>query len=86
MSTLDSEGDWQALHDGSHGFRYEEFHDGEWRGIRVDGEWLSGRPHHVIYFAAPAQWLEYPDWARDRRDEIIARIKSKLREPDYTYE
>jgi hypothetical protein len=46
---------------------------------------LTGRAHHVIYFASPREWLAYPEWARDRRDEIVARVKSALRPPDYEY-
>ena len=64
---------------------YEELRDGVWERIDVDGEMLMGRAHHVIYFASPEQWLRYPPWARERRDEIIARITSELREPDYEY-
>lgn len=65
---------------------YEEFHAGEWRKIDVDGEMLIGRAHHVIYFASPEKWLLYPEWARGRREEIISRIKSEFKEPDYEYD
>ena len=44
---------------------------------------LTGRAHHVIYFRPPERWQEYPEWARHRREEIIARTKSEFREPDY---
>jgi hypothetical protein len=64
---------------------YEELRDGVWERIHVDGEMLMGRAHHAIYFAAPERWLEYPQWARTRRDEIVARITSEFREPDYEY-
>lgn len=64
---------------------YEELHGGVWERIDIDGEMLTGRAHHVIYFASPESWLRYPHWARQRRDEIIARITSELREPDYEY-
>jgi hypothetical protein len=38
---------------------------------------LVGPVHHVIYFVSPERWQQrYPDWARDRRDEIIARVKA----------
>lgn len=77
---------WRVGHRGRDVMYYEEFHDGQWRQIDLDGEMLVGRAHHVIYFASPEQWQHYPEWARDRRDEIIARIKSDFREPDYEYE
>jgi len=49
-------------------------------------EWNApGRAHHVIYFATPERWREYPEWAKARRDEIIARVVSEFREPDYEY-
>ena len=64
---------------------YEELRDGAWERIDVDGEMLMGVAHHVIYFASPERWREYPPWASQRRDEIIARIKSEFREPDYEY-
>lgn len=64
---------------------YEELRDGVWERLDVDGEMLTGRAHHVIYFATPESWLRYPQWARERRDEIIARITREFREPDYEY-
>lgn len=64
---------------------YEELRDGVWERIEIDGEMLMGRAHHVIYFATPERWLGYPAWARGRRDEIVARITSEFREPDYEY-
>jgi Na+-transporting methylmalonyl-CoA/oxaloacetate decarboxylase gamma subunit len=47
---------------------------------------LTGRAHDVIYFRPPERWQEYPEWARHRREEIIARIKGEFREPDYEYD
>ena len=45
----------------------------------------TGHAHHAVYLPSPERWLAYPAWAHHRRDEIIARIKSELREPDYEY-
>ena len=84
MNTDERRG-WRVGHTGRDQMYYEEQHRGAWERIDVDGEMLTGRAHHVIYFAAPARWLAYPSWARDRRDEIIARITSEFREPDYEY-
>jgi hypothetical protein len=64
---------------------YEEWSHGGWQRIRIEGEMLMGRAHHVIYFASPQAWLNYPEWARHRRDEIISRIKSVFCPPDYEY-
>jgi hypothetical protein len=78
--------DWRVGHTGRDSMYYEELRDGVWQRIAIDGEMLIGRAHHVIYFASPEQWQRYPDWARHRRDAIIARIKSVFREPDYEYD
>ena len=76
---------WRVAHRGRDGMVYEERHGGTWQHIDIDGELLMGRAHHVIYFASPERWREYPAWARDRRDEIIGRITSAFRAPDYEY-
>lgn len=77
--------DWRVGHQGRDEMFYEELRDGTWQRLRVDGEMLTGRAHHVIYFDSPQVWLNHPEWARGRRDEIIARIKSEFRAPDYEY-
>jgi hypothetical protein len=76
---------WRVGHRGRDQMFYEEMRDGAWQWIEIDGEMLMGRAHHVIYFASRERWQGYPEWARGRRDEIIARIKSEFREPDYEY-
>ena len=76
---------WRVGHQGRDQMYYEELRDGAWERIAIDGEMLTGRAHHVIYFATPERWLHYPPWAQGRRDEILARITSEFREPDYEY-
>lgn len=78
--------EWRVGHRGRDGMYYEERHGGAWQRIDLDGEMLTGRAHHVIYFADAASWSGYPEWARHRRAEIVARIKSRFREPDYEYQ
>lgn len=85
-STHVSAESWRVGHRGRDLMFYEELHDGDWRRIEIDGEMLTGRAHHVIYFACPEVWLQYPDWARHRRDEIMARVKSRFAAPDYEYQ
>jgi hypothetical protein len=77
--------DWRVGHTGRDMMYYEELRDGTWQRLSIDGEMLMGRAHHVIYFASPERWQSYPEWARHRRDEIMARIQSEFREPDYEY-
>ena len=70
---------WRVGREGRDGMWYEERHDGVWQRIEVQGEMLMGRAHHVIYFDSIERWRQHPAWARGRRDEIIARIKSVFR-------
>ena len=77
---------WQVGHVGRDMMYYEEWVDGAWQRIDLDGEMLMGRAHHVIYFASPESWQLLPEWARHRRKEIIARVKQKFPAPDYEYQ
>ncbi len=85
-ATRDRSRGWRVGHQGRDSMYYEEWHDGAWQRLPISGEMLMGRAHHVIYFASPEAWQQYPEWARHRRDEIIARIESELRAPDYEYD
>jgi hypothetical protein len=76
---------WRVGHRGRDCMYYEEWREGTWQRLEISGELLTGRAHHAIYFDSPQRWLEYPEWARHRRDEIIARIKGEFRQPDYEY-
>jgi hypothetical protein len=84
-SSSDEERGWRVGHRGRNGMYYEEIRDGAWQRIDIDGEMLTGRAHHVIYFASDERWNDYPEWVHGRRDEIISQIKSEFREPDYDY-
>lgn len=84
-SAEDARTGWRVGHRGRDMMFYEEYHDGEWRRIEISGEMLMGAAHHVIYFAGADGWKNYPEWARHRRDEIIARVKSRFTPPDYEY-
>jgi len=77
---------WRVGHLGRDAMYYEEFLGGSWQRIEISGEMLMGCAHHVIYFDSPEKWQTYPSWARQRRDEIIGRIKSEFAEPDYAYD
>ena len=79
---MGSEGSWRVGHVGRDMMYYEEFRDGAWQRISVDGDMLTGRAHHVIYF----NHITIPAWAEGRRDEIFERIKTGFPEPDYEYD
>src|SRR5262245_722686 len=77
---------WRVGHKGRDSMYYEETCEGGWRRLDIDGEMLTGRAHHVIYFGSRAKWDQGPEWARGRREEIITRIKSAFPIPDYQYQ
>jgi hypothetical protein len=77
---------WRVGHRGRDAMYYEELVDGEWLRLDLDGEMNIGRAHHVIYFGSKEKWRLGPEWTHSRRTEIIARIKSAFRIPDYEYE
>lgn len=81
----DGEEEWRVGHTGRDCMYYEEYRDGRWERLEISGEMLMGPAHHVIYFASREQWNAYPEWAWGRRNEIIARIKSRFAPPDYEY-
>ncbi|HKP76692.1 MAG TPA: hypothetical protein VJT67_14275 [Longimicrobiaceae bacterium] len=77
---------WTVEHSGRDRIVYRERVRDRLEDCQLDGEMLMGTPHHVIYVPSQAGW-EYtaPAWARGRREEIVARIRSRLREPGYEY-
>ena len=77
---------WRVGHRGRDAMYYEELVGGEWRRLDLDGEMLTGRAHHAIYLGSNEQWQRRPEWARGRRSEILARLKSALPIPEYEYE
>jgi hypothetical protein len=84
-TAMENERGWRVGHRGRDCMFYEERITGVWERIDLSGEMLTGRAHHVIYFPTTSAWSKLPEWARDRREEIITRIKSEFREPDYEY-
>src|SRR6266850_8174947 len=78
----DAQRGWRVGHVGRDIMYYEEFRDGTWNRIEIDGELLVGKAHHVIYFAS----MKFPEWANERRDEIMRRIKSEFHPPNYKYD
>lgn len=63
---------------------YEERKGPEWRRGFVLSEVTDYRePPHHLQIMNSARWTEYPDWTHGRREEILSRIRSELKEPDY---
>lgn len=84
-NSKENERSWRVGHQGRDRLYYEERRGGAWQRLAIDGEMLTGPAHHVIYLASPERWQHYPEWAHARRAEIIARIQSEFRAPDYEY-
>jgi hypothetical protein len=68
-----SRGDWT----------YEEKRNGAWVGFKMSEQKNASKsPQHLLIKSSP-RWTEYPEWTHGRREEILARISSQLKEPYY---
>ena len=76
---------WRTQRVGRDELVYEELVDGAWKSLPIDGEMLTGASDFAIYFDSAERWAEYPSWARERRDEIISRIRQDCPAPRYEY-
>jgi len=57
---------------------------GIWRHISFTCEhYAKDVPRHLLY--VKKNWDVYPEWAQLRKDEIIERLRSVLKEPEYTF-
>ena len=76
---------WKIRKGEDHSCEYLELDEnGIWRSISFSSEAYSKNyTRHVIYI--PKNWGNYPDWAKKRKEEILNRLKSVLKEPEYTY-
>lgn len=62
---------------------YEELSHGVWNGFVMEETTDYREPPHHLQIMGAARWNEYPAPMQGRRDEILKRIRSELREPDY---
>ena len=79
---------WRVGHEGRDSMYYEEADSGGvWRRLELGGEMIVvGKAHHAIYLPGEGKWRrESPDWAKERREEIVERIRGELRPPGYLY-
>jgi hypothetical protein len=65
------------------GWAYEEMRDGVWEGITFPELGDYRESPHVIDLGAAPKWTAYPDWMRERREEILTRVRSELKRPHY---
>ncbi|MDX2360161.1 MAG: hypothetical protein QNK23_05115 [Crocinitomicaceae bacterium] len=74
---------WKVKKDGNSKQQYLELDGNNWRSITFDCEMYSNDvPRHAIIISK--DWEMYPEWAQDKKDEIITRLKNSLKEPAYT--
>lgn len=64
---------------------YEEWLDGRWQGLSFVNRPLPGRSRREIQLPSALEWAAQPDWLRDRRDEILARIREACPPSLYDY-
>jgi hypothetical protein len=76
---------WEIKKIGNSKIQYQERDArGTWRSLSFEIEMYSEKaPRHILF--APKNWTEFPSWAHGRKEEILATMKSKLKEPRYTY-
>jgi hypothetical protein len=64
---------------------YEELEAGDVRRLMIYGELMARGPRHV-YFPDPDDWQHrMPDWAKDRRGEILNRIRDEFGTKHFRY-
>ena len=80
---FESKRGWRIKARGAGAFAYEEKRQGIWVGFTMDELTDYREPPHHLQIMCSARWSEYPDWAHARREEILRRIRSELKEPDY---
>jgi hypothetical protein len=70
---------------GRDNIEYEERRTGKIKRLTIYGEMMAVGPH-VVYVPNDRSWRqEVPEWAQDRREEIIGRIKLILGSKKYQY-
>ena len=74
LSRKEEKQGWKVFRKGRDEIFYMQKISDKWQGIEIAGEILIGKIGFVIYLKTEEEWLEYPNWARNRA-EIIERIK-----------
>jgi len=76
---------YRVVRTGRDSICYQELVDGQLRKLIVDGE-LMARAPHALYIPSDSEWqATTPDWARDRKGEIVARVKEELGAKRYQF-
>jgi hypothetical protein len=82
---LRARGFW-VTREGRDAIEYQELHNGRVERLTIGGEMMIGAPH-LIYVPTEEEWRRtMPEWAQERREEIVANVKSKLGTKRYEYD
>ncbi len=76
---------WKIIKEKNDAILYAELDDNKnWKSISFKVEYYSkNAPRHLIY--VNSDWDNFPNWASENRPKIMERLKSQLKEPEYTF-
>jgi hypothetical protein len=80
---LEAKRGWRIKARPAGAFAYEEQRDGSCVGFTMDEITDYREPPHHLQIMCSTRWTEYPEWTHGRRNQILGRIRSELKEPDY---
>jgi hypothetical protein len=82
---LRQNGYW-AVREGRDNVRYEEKVERSVKSLIIPGEMMAVGPH-VLYVPTDEEWRKaMPEWATDRRDEIVSRVRNVLGSKNYEFD
>ena len=74
---------WKIYNETKEVYHYAELFEGKWRFMQIACEHYSkNAPRHAIYIQK--DWSTYPDWAQDRKETIMKRLRQELKAPTFT--
>lgn len=76
---------WRLRCFGAGSWAYEEKRNGEWVGVTFEETTDFRESPHTID-VRPERWTAFPSWAIERREEILVRMRSQLKRPQYVIE
>jgi hypothetical protein len=75
-----------ATREGRDTIKYEEKSVRSISSLTISGELMASGPY-VVYVPTAEEWKrDMPAWARERRDEILTRMKKVLGTKNYEYD
>jgi hypothetical protein len=82
---LGHRGYW-ATREGRDNVRYDEKRESSVERLTIPGEMMAVGPH-VLYVPSDYEWRrDMPEWATERREEIVNRVRDVLGSKNYEYD